>query len=122
MEQQQTQDRLGPQSSSSALEATLKYPAQPMANQEDEVTATSETSTPTATSISTNNGPMGVQSAFVVPPQPQSASPLISLPSSSSREAIVAPINAEGPYCELVDESVSFVFVFLNLSLSHIFC
>ena len=119
---QQAQDQLGPQSSSSGGETKREIPAQPMANQDDEVTVTSETSTPTATSISTNNGQMGVQSAFVVPPQPQSASPLISLPSSSSREAIVAPINAEGPYCELVDESVSFLFVFMTLSLSHIFC
>ena len=119
---QQSQDQLGSQSTSSGSEATLNFPAQPMANQNNEVTATSETSTPTATSISTNNGPMGVQSAFVVPPQPQSASPLISLQSSGSREAIVAPINAEGPYCELVDESVSFVFVFMcSQFISYIF-
>ena len=120
--QQQSQDQFGSQSTSSGSEATLNFPAQPIANQDNEVTATSETSTPTTTSTSTNNGQMGVQSAFVVPPQRQSASPLISLPSSSSREAIVAPINAEGPYCELVDETVSFLFtVFMTLSLSRIF-
>mmetsp|Transcript_6820 Transcript_6820/g.15077 ORF Transcript_6820/g.15077 Transcript_6820/m.15077 type:complete len:1260 (-) Transcript_6820:80-3859(-) len=49
----------------------------------------------TATSI---HDPMAVNSAFVMPP-----SPLISSMPSSPR--VVAPINAEGPYIELDDES-----------------
>ena len=59
--------------------------------------AASSTNTRTTTSI---NGQMAVNSALVSP-----IPPLISPTIPLSRDA--APINAEGPYSELIDESVS---------------
>ena len=71
-------------------------------------TTTSSTTKPSSSFVS---GKLGIKSAFVVTPPLQSASPLISLPSTSNlAPAIVGPINAEGPYCEYVNESVSFFY------------
>ena len=78
-------------------------------------TTTSSTTKPSSSFVS---GKLGIKSAFVVTPPPQSASPLISLPSTSNlAPAIVGPINAEGPYCEYVNESVSFLSNVSSLSL-----
>ena len=71
-------------------------------------TTTSSTTKPSSSFVS---GKLGIKSAFVVTPPLQSASPLVSLPSTSNlAPAIVGPINAEGPYCEYVNESVSFFY------------
>ena len=71
-----------------------------------EVVATSDTTTTSTT------GQMAVKSAFVVP-----TPPLISpMPSR-----VAAPINAEGPYCELDDESVSLRLHEVRLLLSFSF-
>jgi len=48
-----------------------------------------------------------VKSAFVTPVPP--TYPLITLPSSSN-DAIVGPVNMEGPYSKLLDEPVSYMY------------
>ena len=83
-----------------------------------EQVATPNNTTAIMSASSIDSSQMGVKSAFVA-----TTSPLIS-PIPTSR--LAAPINAEGPYCELEDESVSllqsmwhstYMLLFLNLIL-----
>ena len=73
---------------------------QPQAAQSDQNIQTFPTSGSTATT-SQIDGELQTSSDAVV--RPESASPLV----SSDPSMVMAPVNAEGPYSELKDESVS---------------
>eukprot|EP00571_Detonula_confervacea_P012469 CAMPEP_0172306318 /NCGR_PEP_ID=MMETSP1058-20130122/7411_1 /TAXON_ID=83371 /ORGANISM="Detonula confervacea, Strain CCMP 353" /LENGTH=1113 /DNA_ID=CAMNT_0013018159 /DNA_START=164 /DNA_END=3502 /DNA_ORIENTATION=- len=110
VQQQQQQQQLGSQNNNGGAAtpnnandltpaATKSALIDPTPVPETDTTTSSESKNSTTTS-SSSVGQMGVKSAFVSSP----TSSLISRVPFSSKE-VVAPINAEGPYCELVDES-----------------